>query len=151
MSSNPPKYYRASANSAYEQFDDELVVVNIETGKYYALRNEATVIYKACLQHATCDEIGAYLASIYTVEENRLKVELEAFLLKLCTEGLIVALAERIKNPEFTAPAIAKKPFLNPGFEVHEDMQDLLMLDPIHEVAVAGWPVLKADKHISGK
>jgi hypothetical protein len=36
---------------------------------------------------------------------------------------------------------IAKRPFHAPGLQAFQDMQDMLALDPIHDVEAAGWPV----------
>jgi hypothetical protein len=30
--------------------------------------------------------------------------------------------------------------YLQPSFEKYSDMQEMLLLDPIHEVSEAGWP-----------
>jgi hypothetical protein len=31
-------------------------------------------------------------------------------------------------------------PFQAPALEKHSDMQDLILLDPVHEVGPRGWP-----------
>ena len=43
-------------------------------------------------------------------------------------------------------PALAaKKPYTAPAVQKYDDLEDLLLLDPIHEVDEAGWPVARAD------
>jgi hypothetical protein len=41
--------------------------------------------------------------------------------------------------------AQAKRPFVIPSLQAYRDMQDMLSLDPIHDVEAAGWPVPKMD------
>jgi hypothetical protein len=39
----------------------------------------------------------------------------------------------------------AHAPYKAPALAVHEDMQDLITLDPIHDVDQVGWPTRKVD------
>jgi hypothetical protein len=34
----------------------------------------------------------------------------------------------------------SRSPFKPPRLEKHTDMQDLILIDPVHEVSAAGWP-----------
>ena len=35
---------------------------------------------------------------------------------------------------------VGRTPFVDPALEKYTDMQDFLLVDPIHEVSDAGWP-----------
>jgi len=35
---------------------------------------------------------------------------------------------------------------LPPKIEIFSDMQDILLLDPVHDVDQSGWPILKDQK-----
>ena len=67
----------------------------------------------------------------------------ESFLLELEREQLIARAngaqpaAAAADPPE---PAAAKAPFEAPRLERYTDMQDIILLDPVHQVDAAGWP-----------
>ena len=42
-------------------------------------------------------------------------------------------------------PNAVRKPYTAPAVQKYDDLEDLLLLDPIHEVDEAGWPVARAD------
>jgi hypothetical protein len=66
---------------------------------------------------------------------------------QLKKEGIIVETDSRPESQELPSLVRETKTLFNaPNFEVHNDMQDLLVLDPIHEVDDAGWPSLKPPK-----
>jgi hypothetical protein len=41
---------------------------------------------------------------------------------------------------------LERPPFTPPVLEVFADMRDLLLLDPIHDVAEVGWPTAKPSR-----
>lgn len=71
---------------------------------------------------------------------------METFVSKLIDEQLILAAngeqpAASSKGNEQPSPSPV--PFEPPVLEKYTDMQDLLLLDPIHEVDDTGWPKRK--------
>ena len=137
-------YYRVGPYIAHELFEGELVVVNLDTGRYYAMSGTSSDIFTLCLQNASAAEIVKALSSKYTAAPSEIESATIAFLNRLQAEGIIQEANTR--SSEAAQPALAPatpSPFAAPDFEVHNDMQDLLMLDPIHEVDTAGWPVMK--------
>jgi hypothetical protein len=137
---------KPSLNIAHEIFDGELVVVNLESGKYYVMRREAADIFQLCLQHASAEEIVRCLTAAYSGDPARIATATLSYLAKLQAEGIVTLSPQRpsLPSPSLSKPSLAA--FIEPEFEVHKDMQDLLMLDPIHEVDTAGWPVIKPQR-----
>ena len=43
-----------------------------------------------------------------------------------------------------------KSAFLPPEIDIFSDMQDILLLDPVHDVDESGWPILKGQKDVEG-
>jgi hypothetical protein len=60
----------------------------------------------------------------------------------LSTEGLVVPLEEDAASPDSTNRQPLPEPsgFEPPVLEKFTDMQDLILLDPVHEVDERGWP-----------
>lgn len=147
VNSNAIVFFKPGLNVAHETFEGELVVVNLETGRYYAMDGEAADIFKLCIQIVSLDEMVEALSGNYQMEDPvSVTQSVVKFLESLKDEGIV---EETVGRPAAThAPMLesaSKKLFLTPRFDIHNDMQDLLMLDPVHEVDESGWPSLKPD------
>ncbi len=110
-----------------EVFDGEAVLVHLGTGRYYALSPAATQVWSA---------LGAgvewtQLAGAVDVAEP----ELTDFVHRLVEDQLVSTDGDLPVRPDAV-------PAGGPSFEVFTDMQDLLLLDPIHDINLdgSGWP-----------
>ena len=65
-----------------------------------------------------------------------------AFLDALVAEGLV---SDTPGTEKRTVEVALPATFTAPNLETFTDLQELLMLDPIHEVDAAGWPHKPAD------
>jgi Coenzyme PQQ synthesis protein D (PqqD) len=127
-----------------ESFDGEVMIVNLETGNYYSLTGVAAaawqLIEKGCTQEALLDAMGL----VYRGDSLAMREALDTFFDELLNEELVV---EQAGEPAaITVPsALAERPeFVAPILEKYTDMQQLLLIDPIHEVNDAhGWPKMK--------
>lgn len=128
----------------HEAIDGEVVMINLENGKYYSLRGSGARVWAGVAGLAGVDEIAADLARTY-VGADEAGAAVAAFLAELEGEELIVP---STANPGPAAPSepldAVPDPFQPPVLERFTDMQDLLLLDPVHEVDEAqGWPRAK--------
>lgn len=134
----------------YEVFDEEVVVLDLESGSYYSLRASAAWIFQAAVGGASSGSIAAAFArgdADCAGDRADVHAEVGAFLDSLVAEDLLVAQpGPAASEARFELPGDAG-PFTPPLFEKFTDMQDLLLLDPIHDVDETGWPraVAKAD------
>ena len=124
-----------------ETIDGEAVMINLDTGSYYSTDRVGAVIWALIDDGRTLGEILSLLAERY--EGNAADIETAArhFIQQLCAESLIVT-AEAPSAPARTPPANGtREPFVAPVLEKYDDMKDLLLADPIHDVdTAAGWP-----------
>ena len=87
------------------------------------------------------------VASRFDRTSEAVEGEIAAFLEQLKRENLIAA-AENgaITGSNGMAPVTnGGKPYEPPVLETYTDMQDLVLLDPVHEVDATGWPHPKPD------
>lgn len=132
----------------YESFEDEQIIVNLDTGNYYSLDRVAADIWNFIERRLTLSEIVESISHRYTAT-SRLEIETKIgdFLETLKQEALIVA--EETKEGASAkidiSPDLKKKEFCPPTLQKYSDMQQLLILDPIHEVDETGWPVKKQE------
>jgi hypothetical protein len=130
----------------HEAFDDEIVIINLETGTYFSVEGVAAEIW-ARVDGATARAIARDLADRYGVEEAEVTPPVMRFLDELQSEGLIEP-GEAPETPVRTPPAAAPartgpREFHAPLLRKFDDMQELLLLDPIHDFDDAGWPIAK--------
>jgi len=129
-------------NVVFEAFDEEIVLVNLETGNYYSVRGTGPEIWLALARGCTAAEVTSDLQSHYTGDSGLISEAVSAFADALMAAELLVHAPERAEAASGHSEAIgASTPFEAPILESYSDMQDLLMLDPIHDVDAAGWPV----------
>jgi hypothetical protein len=131
-----------------EIFDDEAVVINMETGVYYSLEGSAGVAWSLLESGCTVEELAVGVASAYRSNSDELRADLGTFVEELLAETLLRAAAEDETGAEGAAiPARGDGAhYAKPGIKKYEDLQDLLLLDPIHEVdEETGWPNLKSE------
>lgn len=131
-----------------ELIDGEGVIMNLKSGNYYSVRSTAMVLWTALEKGVGPSGLVTELAAAYDAEMSVIEQDVNEFIEKLCTENLIT----RVSNdqPE-AAPSVisgqtSRLPYAKPHLEVFADMQDLLLLDPIHDITEAGWPVAKPSR-----
>jgi hypothetical protein len=120
-----------------EVFDGEAVLVNLATGTYFALNADATRVWTALAgDHGVDGVIAAVAAESGIAADDDLRATVTGFLAELQGHGLVEADGEL---PAAEAPAAGA---LAPALQVFTDMEDLLLLDPIHDIDVdgTGWP-----------
>lgn len=105
------------------------------------------MIWELLQQSATISEIVAKLAAIYESSPGPLSEAVQKFIEELRSENLIIAnniVTAQNHQPDAKtirpSPTNANQPFTPPHLHKYTDMQDLLLLDPIHDVTETGWP-----------
>jgi hypothetical protein len=137
------RYGISVPNIAQEVFGDEVVIVNLYSGIYYSLRGIAAQVWIRAIQNYSENEILADLSLIYedlTAENSQQVSELIADLLD---KALITTVENKTAAQIEFDSTLPKKAFTKPAIEVFLDMQDILLLDPVHDVDKNGWPIMK--------
>lgn len=127
-----------------ETLDNETIIINLETGVYYSLNPLGTLIWKAINAKLSLESICNQLMGKYPEA-----VDIEEVVVKYVTFLELEQLIEKTDSSE-TKPqefelilASELSPYTPPAIEKYEDMQEMLLADPIHEVEEDGWPKLK--------
>jgi hypothetical protein len=133
----------AEAIEAAEAADDEAIVVNLKTGTYYSIRGDSILLWKALIGGISMDEITKSVVQATGARPDVAEAAVTGFRKSLEDEELIV---EGIGEYEQTEPvnlAAGGAGLLEPTFERFSDMQDLILMDPVHEVDERGWPHIR--------
>ena len=121
-----------------EIVEDEVVLVNFDSGSYYSLAGSGTQVWQALDGGAAPQEVINAVLGQYEGPEADIAVSVRAFLDDLLDEALVVPDGEATSIAEVGLRGSAA--FVPPKLERFDDMRDMLLLDPIHEVDEAGWP-----------
>ncbi|MGE0449783.1 MAG: PqqD family protein [Vicinamibacterales bacterium] len=153
--------YRINApHIVHELFEDgEAAIINLKSGAYYSLDPVGACIWSLIDQRCSQGDIVERLMQRYDGSLVQMINDVNALMAGLQAEELIVpetgdpasspsgaqgAAAQGSLEPGAAPPA--KAPYSAPVFERFEDMKELLLLDPIHDVGDPGWPHAKTDK-----
>jgi hypothetical protein len=140
-----------SPKVANEIIDGEVIMINLDTGNYYSLDNVGALVWSLIAKQMTVQDVVDETARQYAGEAQEISDALTQLIDDLRLEGLIVIdeTAAADGAPTLSAagdtPASDRLPFTVPILQKYTDMQDLLLIDPIHEVDEAGWPMSKAE------
>jgi hypothetical protein len=127
-----------------ETIDGEAIMINLATGSYYSLDRVGGDVWSLLEASLPVGDIVAELGRRYEATEDDIRRGIDDLLQRLSDEELVVPCddAEPVGavSPE-PAPA-ERPPFSAPRLEKFTDMQDLILLDPVHQVDSRGWPHL---------
>lgn len=133
-----------------EAFEDEIVIIHLESGAYYSLDQSGAAIWQWLQQGMSLAEINDHLSVVYRLGAEEIAHIVSPFIAELTQEQLIVPMnaSEQACNGLSPAPLghdgrTSNTLFTPPTLTKFTDMQDLLLLDPIHDVDSTGWPVRK--------
>lgn len=124
--------------TASELFDGELVVANYGSGIYYSVSETGSFIWQGLRNGLSDAQVAEWLSSRYPGQADGIPAIVSRFIDEMLGEGLIAAVPQPIKGDDL--PELKAETFGDPVLERYDDMQELLLLDPVHDVAEAGWP-----------
>jgi len=132
-------YYRTDVpETASELFDGELVIAHYGSGLYFSLSPVGALIWQG-LRHGLSDvETAAWLSEKLSGNAAEMASASLDFVGQLAAEGLIIAVDSRATSGEL--PVVPAGVWQAPVVERFDDLQELLLLDPVHDVSEAGWP-----------
>ena len=138
--------YVLSGKVMHDTIDDEVIVIDLTTGTYYSLRGTAAEVW-GLLQGSpglTREELAHAVVARYQTNGHDVEAAITQFLGQLHDEGLISDVPEAAVStsvaPVDEPPAAGAHEFVAPVLDKFTDMQDLVLIDPVHDVSGAGWP-----------
>ncbi len=130
-------------NVISETMGDETIIVNLASGHYFSLRGANVDVWDYLRRGYTTSQIADLLTKKYDVSAAAAEDSAAALVAELEREELI-AETDRLESPaEITERAVDegnRQPFAMPPLSKFTDMQDIILLDPVHEVDQRGWP-----------
>ena len=129
----------AGPSVVHETIEGEVIIVNLDKGLYFSTDGVGACIWAMIVAGRTADEILLWATDALDAGEVG-TVDVTEFLDDLRENELISTVPETPDGGDFDLPA-APATYEKPTLHVYADMEELLLLDPIHDVSDdAGWP-----------
>jgi hypothetical protein len=146
-----PSSHRFQVNPqiVHETMQGEVVVINLESGCYYSLTGIAAELWTLLQDPLTLADMVGAVGARYAGAPGEIEAALSSFARSLESEGLVAVVESvgAVPKPEPSVDGATQRPvFVAPVLQKYSDMQDLLQIDPIHEVGEAGWPLRQGPK-----
>jgi hypothetical protein len=128
-------------SSSTERINGEYMMINFDTGCYYSCTGfgaDVISLINAKVDRNFWEEI---LGKAWKIDfDAELNEKLEVFLRSCRTAGLIFQI-DISDRSDFNLPNdIQRDKFEFQELHEYQDMKDLLMVDPIHDTTLMGWP-----------
>ncbi len=135
---------------SHETINGETLIINLESGNYYSLLGTGAEIWSFVERGASVGAIVDAIGRLYGGDRAEIEQAVGRFVAELQSEGLI-GYDESIAPGPTAEPDLVNQrtgngerhAFEAPVLNKYTDIQDLLLLDPIHEVDETGWPAPK--------
>ncbi|MCF6171944.1 MAG: PqqD family protein [Bacteroidales bacterium] len=134
-------------NVVHETIDGEAILLDLKTGNYFSLDGSAALIWEFIDKTGNWAEAVNLMTSANKAQKDNISASVKGFVEKLVEENLLVKTdGTGADAGELTGQlSEAAKNFKPPVVNKYSDMQDLLLLDPIHDVDEKGWPESKEE------
>jgi hypothetical protein len=140
-------YTRFKVNAptvTHETIDGEAVIINLESGCYYSLVEVGATVWDLLYQGAPVNEIVTAISTTHAGDAAEIERAVTDLIQQLRAENLVVPDESETPLAQFSAApnhnGHQKTAFRAPVLQKFTDMQELLLLDPIHDVDDMGWP-----------
>jgi len=131
--------YAVARDVIHETFEGEVIIANLQGGSYYTLGGVGLDVWTALAAGVPVGAVVAAIAEAFGRDAQEVADTVAHLVARLTDEHLLT-------GPTPAAPGAATEvvvtadTFEEPTFERYTDMQQLLLLDPIHDVDDSGWP-----------
>jgi Coenzyme PQQ synthesis protein D (PqqD) len=136
------QHYTTNPQVIHETIDGETIIIDLATGTYFSLQGTAPAIWNGLTRGESDEQILTDLRSRYSGDPEEITASVVAFLAELSGNQLIAPSDSPASThaPALPTASAERTPFAVPKLERYTDMQDIILLDPVHKVDSQGWP-----------
>jgi hypothetical protein len=126
-----------------EILEDEVIMIDLKRGIYYRVKGSGAAIWRGVAAGASIGQVCATLGA-ESGHDAEIVAAITSFVDELLTDGLLVEVPDGspVVAGEPLPVVAAGAPFEPPVLERFDDMTNVLLADPIHDVdPEQGWPI----------
>ena len=145
------RYRLRGAPIIHDTIDNETIAINQLTGAYYSIDGPGALVWQLLRDGATPTELVERLSGSFDSDRATIEAAVTAFIDELTTEELIVGEAAAHDGHDDGAARDSSLPSRSPLAQLptftglrlqrYNDLEVMLLADPIHEVDDTGWPM----------
>ena len=121
----------------HETIDGEVILIQLETGYYYSLDGVGAEVWTRLVAGVDANAIATELSAAHGADAQ---AAVFGLLRDLHAEQLIVAEADAVRALAESALAGDTAGLPAPVLQKYTDMEDFMLVDPVHDVDERGWP-----------
>ncbi len=134
-------YIIDSRNVSWERVANEVIAIQLETGRYYNLLDISADLWCQMNPGVSLETLTQEFSKLFPNVDD-VKLQIESFLDSCCKARLILQIDNLDKVENWEKFPIESKVWNSPEAVEYSDLQDLILVDPIHDVDQSGWPNL---------
>ncbi len=123
-----------------EIIDGEAVIVNMENGNYYSLDDSGAFLWELICKGSNIEEICGLVDEYYAGSDTAVEPAVSALVNELLKEELIVSIEGGMEAGSSASANLengqTEARFTSPELKKYTDMDEVLLLDPIHDEEV---------------
>jgi hypothetical protein len=124
-----------------EVLDGEAVIVDLASGRYHAAVGVAATVWEGIVCGHAFDHIMNDVRRLHSGVPEDAEVAVNAFIESVVAAGLVQPSTSGTSTSDDRVPAGPEPtPWAVPVLESHDDLADLMLIDPVHDVSELGWP-----------
>ena len=134
-----------TSSVVFERLDGEVIIISNQNGKYYSLGYTASDIWYLIQTSVSSSLWLKTLADNYQEIPDSTEGEVKKFVNDLLSENLIRSSEITSGESQLLLEDYPRGKWSCPELLIFEDLQDLLLVDPIHDTGEEGWPFASKD------
>jgi len=139
-----PVYGVDGATVVSDIIDGEAVILHRVSGYYFSTDGVGCLIWEWIGGGQSRVSILKGLNERFAADPAEIEIAVDAFLADLVNHKLIREIDSDIgRVTKASAGPQTKSTFAPPVLHVYSDLRQMILLDPIHDVSEAGWPIPK--------
>ena len=133
-------------NTSWERIDGEIIVISYNTGKYYSVNKQGSdLLY--LIEMKVKRELWFEILKLNFqnfAENTETTQKIDEFIEKFLKEKLLTGGETYIEKVEIPND-YTRDNWESPELRIFDDLTDILLIDPVHDTSLEGWPNLKND------
>lgn len=136
-----PAYQLNTQTFASQVFAEEVIVLDVNQGTYFALSGNAPQAWPGLVSGEAIPNVAAGIAVHTGQEPGKVEADLSAFVVAMVEEKVLIPLGAGQPAQALASEEEYLSDYLGFVWDKHSDLDELLVLDPIHDVSPEkGWP-----------
>lgn len=144
MTNTSINYLLNSSDISLERLNGEVIIISFNSGNYYSCAGSAADILSLVSKEVDRTLWKDIICSKYKINDLPV-VEVESFIEECLKENIVLLADSKLEGVSDLPDDFTRNGWNTPTLKIYKDFQDLLLVDPIHDSSLAGWPELKND------